>query len=275
MRIKLLLLGLLAVAGALVSVSAAASSAIPSLKAGGLGSASPSVRATSTSKAVSFLTPAYCSPCLFYSGDLASSGGDGLPNMNGFIYTDAAVYQAIKPSANWLVTGMFVNVLSNTSILDPTLTPWQVRTGVSSGVAGSVYASGSAVATYTPTGRSAQGLTEYTLQVTFATPVLLYAGVTYFPDLVPQCTNAANATCAGALYYESNADTGGGTNHFGPPNIDNDAYIYQVGLYNYTPATNYGNFGQFSLGLTGVGVACGPPRSMVACRFSGPRFFRP
>jgi len=193
---------------------------------------------------------------LFYSGDLASSGGDGLANSNAFIYPDAAVYQAVKPNADWQVAGMFVNVLANTTVLDPTLTPWQIRTGVSSGNGGSVYASGSAVASYVATGRSAFGLTEYTLKVSFASPLLLHAGVTYFPSVVPQCTNAADATCAGALYYESNADTGGGTNHVGPPNVDNNAFFNDsAGGYNYSPATLYGNFGQFSLGLTGGGAA--------------------
>ncbi len=252
MRVKLLLVGLLAAASVLASVSVAQSSSIPSITARGLGSAPAPSAAT---PGAALLGPAYCNPCLFYSGDLASSGPDGLANSNAFIYPNATVYQAVKPTADWQVTGAFVNVLANSAILDPTLTPWQIRTGVSSGIGGSVYASGTASATYLATGRSAFGLTEYTLKVSFASPVLLHAGVTYFPSVVPQCTNAGDPTCASALYYESNADTGGGTNHFGPANVDNKAFFDNpAGGYNYSPATLYGNFGQFSLGLIGGGA---------------------
>ncbi len=124
--------------------------------------------------------------------------------------------------------------MGNGGVVDPVATPWEIRTGMGpgSGSAGSVYASGTGTAsTPVATGRVLFE-PEYTVKVTLATPVLLHAGVKYYVDARPQCTNGGDPACPVSFtteFFQSNVKPAGAPlNHFGPPNVDNDSFFNSV-----------------------------------------------
>ena len=81
-------------------------------------------------------------------------------------------------------------------------------------------AAGTSKATFTPTGRAAFGLIEYTILTKFPSggTVPLFPD-TYWESLVPNCTNANDSNCGIARYFESDVE-GTVTNNRGnePPN---------------------------------------------------------
>ena len=110
--------------------------------------------------------PSYCHPCLFYGGDFDESNpsANALSNLLVGSRQFSAVYVPfVVPKAQvWTVPGFFSNNMSNTASLDPPLIKWSISSGVSAGHAGTAIAQGTAHATYTPTGRTWSGLSEYT-----------------------------------------------------------------------------------------------------------------
>ena len=58
-----------------------------------------------------------------------------LANENDTIVNGASVYTPVTPDHDWSVTGLLVNTLAGI-VLDPTATPWDIRTGVSEGNGG-------------------------------------------------------------------------------------------------------------------------------------------
>lgn len=243
-----LLMGLVVAVGSLAGVSAAASAQTPSPTIRGQGLAPTGAVTVSA-------PPAYCNPCLFYSGDFSplDPNANGLANENDLFVSTSRVYAAVRPDRDWYVTDVFVNVLSSSSVLDPTLTPWDIRTGVSAGNGGTDYRFGASAAAYAPTGRSAFGFTEYTVRVHLSTEALLRAGVTYYVNVMPQCTNAGNPMC-NTRYFGSNVEpVGAPINHVGPPNVNGNSFFNSAFFgANYVPATDEGGgFQQFSFGLIG------------------------
>jgi hypothetical protein len=237
----LLVAGAAVTAGALAGASGATSSGpAATARAAALhtGQATHSVQ--------SFAPPAACSPCLYYSGDF--NAGD--PNANGLanesdaiVTTGASVYTPVTPDSDWLVSGLFENTLSG---LTPTSATWEIRTGVSEGNGGTVYASGSGAVTQTATGRSDFGYNEYTDSVTVPT-VLLHQGVTYWINVTPVCAACANRA------FESNVPAAGGANRVGPPDVLNQSFINSSFFgYNFTNANNEGVFPLFSFGVAGT-----------------------
>jgi len=156
--------------------------------------------------------PAYCTPCLAYSGDIdtSTSNANAFANENTqpSIGLSATTYAAVHvPSTeNWEVSGLATNNMSNNGgVLDPAQATWSISTGMSSGNAGTTIASGTASATSTPTGRSDFGLTEYTILVSIP-PVHLNKGSNEFISVVPQCTNANDSACTSAEFFFSDTD---------------------------------------------------------------------
>jgi hypothetical protein len=241
MKTRLAVVGVLAVCAALAVVLAggsAAASQSPSATARSAGGAG------STSSVQSFAPPASCSPCLYYSGDFDPNdvNANGLANENDASISDPRVYTPVTPNAPWLVTGLLENTLSQ---LTPTTITWEIRTGVSEGNGGTVYASGSGAPTQTATGRSAFGYTEYTDFVS-TSPILLQAGVTYWINVTPVCT-----ACGGRA-FESNVPPGTAANHVGPANVvDNSFFNSAFFGANFTNADNEGTFPLFSFGIKG------------------------
>ncbi len=171
--------------------------------------------------------PAYCHPCLFYGGDLdpTSPLADGLESDQVLSTAGvSAVYVPfIIPSGQeWTVGGLFVNLLSIADVVDPAKATYSISTGVSKGNAGTVIATATGPTTYTPTGRSYNGYTEYTLLVQ-THPTVLQAG-TYWLSVVARCTNPKDQTCQTARYYVSDVEDSPPPNHVGPFEPANDSF---------------------------------------------------
>lgn len=168
--------------------------------------------------------PSYCHPCLFYGGDFDESNPAANALSNSFVGSRqfSAVYVPfLVPKAQvWTVTGFFSNNMSNTALLDPPLIKWSISSGVSAGHSGTIIAQGTAHATYTPTGRGWNGLTEYTTlgHLTPQTAVTLAAGV-YWMTAVPMCTDLNSCHFAG--FWLSDVEDVPAPNHKGiEPNDD-------------------------------------------------------
>jgi hypothetical protein len=158
--------------------------------------------------------PPYCQPCLFYAGDFDPNNSEatGLLNENVVgqsVGTQLFVPFKIPKGETWFLLGAFINQLANVDLVDPPLTPWTIVNKTQATVC-----SGKASATFTPTGRSAFDLIEYTLLIR---PVYcaLPAG-TYWLSVLPQCTNQNDNNCSHAAYYESDVEDRPPLNHYGP-----------------------------------------------------------
>lgn len=170
--------------------------------------------------------PAYCKPCLFYGGDFNSGGpaADTFANENIYPGGSQIISQIYSPftvpaGQSWNVTGLFINTIAYPTALDPVATPWEIRSGITSGSGGTVVANGTANATMTATGRNLNGVPEYTILLTWSTPVVLPAG-TYWENVTPQCTDLNNGQCTAqgfTGFLESDMETMYGLNAWGPP----------------------------------------------------------
>ena len=98
----------------------------------------------------------------WYNGDL--DGINGLANERNTTVSQSNVYDDfVVPVGGWTVVGVFSNDLID--FTGVTQAYWEIRSGVSAGNGGSLIGSGLSTATQTPTGRSAFGYTEYTIEV--------------------------------------------------------------------------------------------------------------
>jgi hypothetical protein len=202
--------------------------------------------------------PRYCTPCLFYGGDTSpnSPNANGIANENTLFVPEATMYiPFIVPTGQkWLVSGLFTNNLADGyDGIDPMQATWSVSRGMSNGNGGTVIASGTATATFAPTGRMSFGFTEYTVLVdlTVATAVHLGGGVTYWLTVVPQCTDSGNSNCSIAQYYLTNTE---GLNAYGPPEPRSDSFYNAAFFgYSYEPACDVSSTGcqLFSAGVLG------------------------
>jgi len=188
-------------------------------------------------KNVTKAAPATCGnpagPCLFYGGDFLydpfyPSIANGLANDNTTLISGspygAAVWVpfTVPAGQTWQVRGLFTNNQSDYGVLDQAPTEptaaafWSVNEGVEPGIAGTVIASGTNAATATPTGRTAFGLIEFTIQVEGLDFVLTPG--TYWLTVVPQCTNVADPYCF-ETFFVSDVEyiNTKPTNSFGPP----------------------------------------------------------
>jgi hypothetical protein len=245
-KIRITMLMAIAAAVAIAGVLAGASGASQSKPSA---TARPAGASSGQANQVkSFAPPAACSPCLYYSGDFNAGDGNanGLSNENDGSIPGAEVWTPVTPDTDWLVTGLFENTLGNGTV-DST-TPWAIRTGVSEGNGGNVYASGTGAANYTATGRSDFGFNEYTLFVPVSSTVILHQGVTYWVNVQPQCSGCA------VRYFESNVlPAGSGANRIGPPDVLNTSFFNSAFFgANFTNANNEGSFSLFSFGVSGT-----------------------
>ena len=156
--------------------------------------------------------PSYCKPGLFYGGDFDSNGPypNALPNQDAIDNGQAAVYVpfAVPPNQTWTVAGLFSNNMSTASIIDPPQVQWSISTGISQGNPGTVIASGTTKASFTPTGRSWEGMNEYTaLGLLNADETFTLTPGHYWMSVVPVCTFVGErAPCGGAYYYMSDVE---------------------------------------------------------------------
>ena len=198
--------------------------------------------------------PTYCKPCLYYSGDFNPGDVNANAQLDGnnrssltYIYTPVS----IAAGRTWHVSGLIINSVNASAtggIVDPANAGWSVWQGVAAGVPGTLIAGGVASASVTPTGRVAQlGFTEYTIIVKLK-PALKLASGTYFVNVLPQCTNAANTKCSVGT-FESNVVDASPTHQFGPANLLGASFFNSVPF-----AANYANaaFGLYSFGVMGT-----------------------
>jgi hypothetical protein len=207
--------------------------------------------------------PSYCHPCLFYGGDFDASNPNANASLNQDTFTGQAVtYVAfyVPEGQIWTVKGLFSNVLSTIQYIIPKQIGWSISSGVSGGNPGTLIASGTADATWTPTGRSWRGYTEYTAlgRLTPDTLVTLNSGV-YWMTAVPVCTQFGNGRCASAFYMVSDVEDVPAPNHKGIQ-PDDDAFLDDGSEFYYAPTWGpngtCGGIGcdKFSAGLLGDAV---------------------
>jgi hypothetical protein len=203
--------------------------------------------------------PAYCKPCLFYGGDFNPSDADanGLANeMDLLVYSGSEILVpfTVPEDSLWLVTGLFTNNLSSSTVIDPQQANWSISKRVTAGSGGHTMYHGTAPATYTPTGRSGFGLLEYTVLV--KTPTLLLGPGTYWLTVVPLCTNSADASCSFARYFESNTEENPPLNHYGPLEPNDLSYFNSAYFeVTYELANAYiSGLDRFSAGVLGIGL---------------------
>jgi len=160
--------------------------------------------------------PSYCNDgsgghCLFYAGDFNAndSNANGLANetdeiITGSPYGSAVYAPFVIPSIDnaWTVTGMFGNVLASVGGVNPGTAYYEIRTGVSSGNAGTLVTSGTVADSYIATGRNGFGLNEYTVKVYI--PIQSLSAGTYWMIVIPACTSGGS--CSGARYFLSDVE---------------------------------------------------------------------
>jgi hypothetical protein len=210
--------------------------------------------------------PAYCSPCLFYSGDFDPNGPDINELLNGSTIGNdlgtAVIYIpfVIPAGQTWTVKGLFINEMVSDAVLDPPEASWSISTGLSTGVAGTVVASGRGPATLTPTGRSWGGRAEFTFQVSVK-EFQLQSGK-YWLSVLPQCTNSDNPDCQLTVYAASDVEDNPPPNFKGGSPINESYFTYaRDGGYYLLTAGNGGVCGvgcnRFSAGAVGVARSAG------------------
>jgi hypothetical protein len=190
--------------------------------------------------------PAYCDPCIFYSGDFdPANHANGLLNglfpgrVDGKVWVPFAVQDKIE------VQGMFVNQLFSSPPPSPVQARWAIRAGVLEGNGGKVQCSGTATAKAQPTGRRAifgnTTYTEWTYKIVLnATDYCKLKNPARSDDFLPpggkgQCppdcymsmqanNNNADAATSTNFGYLSNIPTRP-NHHFGSPNeLDNSFF---------------------------------------------------
>jgi hypothetical protein len=212
--------------------------------------------------------PAYCQPCLFYGGDFDING----PTPNALIDQDAAdlgysaVYVpfAVPPNQTWTVIGLFSNSMSTIGHIYPPQIEWSISSGISQGNSGVLIASGTINATYTPTGRSWNGMNEYTAlgRLSPETEVKLTSGH-YWMTAVPVCTDLGPNQCQGARYYLSDVEDvpapqakgfeSTDESYFNSPVFD-DFFVETGGPNGLCSQPGIGGCDKFSVGLLGQAV---------------------
>lgn len=222
----------------------------------------------SRSKAAVPTVPPYCSPCLFYSGDFDPNNEKDYDLGNGKMLFnnigEGAIYVpfVVPEGRTWTIRGLFMNELATVDVLDPATTPWSISSGVATGNAGTVVASGAGSATLSPTGRSWQGMAEYTIAVNVR-EFQLQSG-TYWLSLLPQCTNKDNPSCTQAGYFATDVEDRPPQNFKGNSPADDSFVVYKNAGWNFYPtwggpfdgACNVG-CDRFSAGAIGVATRTG------------------
>jgi hypothetical protein len=173
---------------------------------------------------------------LWYNGDFQGGFVENENNAfsTSYIYDDFTV-----PSGGWTINTVWSN---NMMFLNDTVTQasWEIRSGVSANNGGTVVASGTGSATQIATGRSSNGLVEYTIQVT-GLNVILGPG-TYWLNVAPK-GSANKAFMSGTT----------GANAIGQPPGDDDNSFFTTSLLPYyfqpTSAIPFSIPQDFSMGV--------------------------
>lgn len=203
--------------------------------------------------------PPYCNPCLFYGGDFdpANSQANSIGNMyTSHVPLIETTYVPFYIPAGqvWTILGVFSNNLSTVQYIEPMQMNWSISKGVSTGRAGTIIASGTIPATWTPTGRSYQGNTEYTVLGRFAPGVSVsLASGTYWMTAVPVCTEQTGI-CVNAGYFISDVEDIPAPNHKGFEPNDRSYFNWARGALTLRPRG--AQAASVAAGVTGSPLAC-------------------
>lgn len=176
-------------------------------------------------------------PCIDYAGDFDPNNpnANGLTDEMDLIVPSAQIYSPFTVNLPVSISSLSINTLSTVGVIDPATCPWSISTGVSSGNAGKVVASGTSPCSYKLTGRSGFGLTEWNVGVSFP-DVTLMPGITYYENVTPQCTNVNDSNCPNARYFESDEEDVPPLNHHGEANVLDDSFVNSSFFgFDYTP----------------------------------------
>jgi len=151
--------------------------------------------------------PSLCHPCLFYGGDVNpfDINAAGMSDENTLLITGgSSTYAAVQipTGVTASVYGILFNVQADAAF-DPLTASYDIRTGVSEGSGGTSLASGTGPAVVQATGRNFLGLNEYTVAVSWSTPVTLTPGEYWF-NVTPNCTNTLDGSCFVFRQFVSN-----------------------------------------------------------------------
>ena len=151
--------------------------------------------------------PSLCNPCLFYGGDLNPSDIDaiGMSDENTLLIVGGgSTYGSvhIPNGVTAQVFGIIFNIQADAAF-DPQTASYDIRTGVTDGNGGTSIASGSGTTVVQATGRNFLGLNEYSVAVSWSTPVTLTTGQYWF-NLTPQCLNTLDGSCSAFRQFVSN-----------------------------------------------------------------------
>jgi hypothetical protein len=191
---------------------------------------------------------------LWYNGD--ADFVNGLANERNTIVSQAAVYDDFHVTGGpmWHVTSVFSRDQADTTI---TGADWEIRTGISSGNAGTLIASGTtSTPLVTPTGRIIFGRPEYTVQVT-GLNLMLPTGPTYWLNVTP-IGNGTN---------RSFNSTTSGLNAVGmPPGNNQNAFFNSTFFgFNFAPTSQVGQPYDFSNGVIGTVVPEPATVALLTC----------
>ncbi len=235
---------------------------MPALRDYGMPTSAPSdsSQVSPQSEPATTTPPSYCRPCLYYNGDFDAGGphpnGLGNGNTEGGDLVQIFSPFTVPLGKKWIVTGFVINAMDVAGVQDPPTTGWSIWTGVGSGVAGTLIAAGAGKGKLTPTGRSLEGVNEYTTSVKAS--VTLRCGV-YWLNVLPQCTDTGDTNCTTQIYFESDVEDASPAHHHGPANILDESFLSSnfFGVDYVSTVTECGGAScdLFSFGVIGTATA--------------------
>jgi|HubBroStandDraft_1064217.scaffolds.fasta_scaffold00127_40 hypothetical protein len=230
---------------------------------------SKSLRSSAAQPNVQAPQPAYCAPCLFYSGDFDPNNAvaNALFNANT-TFGEGQAYVAIAPavttstnkhgvvkvSKTATVTQLVFNEFA-TGLSDFTGSTYDIRTDLAAGYGGTEVKTGTcASSSATATGRTAFSLNEYSFSCTFA-GVALKAGTEYWVNVTPNFNDGDYAYLSDSEDQPPlNAFNSGDGGLWG--NVGDGSYFQGPATFGVTwgEAANIGDYGmdEFSIAVVGT-----------------------
>jgi hypothetical protein len=202
--------------------------------------------------------PKYCKPCLFYAGDYDTLAGDpnGMSNEVDFtVSTGAAMYTPfIVPKGQiWTITGLFTNNFMYYPVLDPAISPYEIREGIpkAGGHGGKLVCHGRKPATVT-FAVSEENINIWATKVEHIKGCRLTPGK-YWLSVVPYCTNQHDSNCTNDYRAFLSNDDGAMAHRFGPLEPANDSFFNSVYFgANWDPSSKWQTSSRFSVGVEGT-----------------------
>jgi hypothetical protein len=183
--------------------------------------------------------------CLYYGGDFnsASSAANGICMINNGV-SNCQTWVGVKPNANASVTGGTFNSLVFQTNIGTNPTPFNVRTGMSSGKGGKSVCTTKGPATLKSKGPGGFGLPEYSYTIKkLAKACAMTSGKVYYVSIQPQYTDGASW----GFLTDVEAPI---KNHKGWPNLKDKGFVNYPGG---SPPLSYAPLSGSTGGCGGIG----------------------